>query len=254
MARVLVIEDNPANLDLMTYLLRSFGHTVIEATDGRQGLRAAVEARPDLVICDLQLPVVNGYEVARTLKSDPSLRAVPLVAVTAYAMVDDRGKTLAAGFDGYIPKPIDPQAFVKQVLAFLPKTQVAHARPARRRVLVTDDRSVNLELAQALLTGAGYDVETARTATQALQLARRHSPDLILSDVTMSEGDGYGFIEAVKADPALARIPFVFISSTAMSERERRKGLALGAAKYLFRPMEPDRLLRELEECLEGKA
>lgn len=119
MARVLVIEDNPANMELMTYLLRAFGHTVLEATDGRQGLDAARDARPDLIVCDLQLPLVDGYEIARTLKSDPALRAVPLLAVTAYAMVDDRQKALAAGFDGYLTKPISPESFVPQVQSFL---------------------------------------------------------------------------------------------------------------------------------------
>jgi two-component system cell cycle response regulator len=249
-ARVLVIEDNPANMELMTYLLRSFGHTALEATDGHQGLRAALDARPDLIICDLQLPRIDGYEVARTLKADASMRAVPLLAVTAYAMVDDRGKALAAGFDGYFAKPIDPTTFIQQVQAFLP----AAPRPAKRLVLVTDDRAINLELAQVLLAGAGYEVETALSGAQALQLARERPPDLIVSDVVMAGGDGYSFIQEIKADPALAGIPFVFLTSTAVSEREKRKGLALGAVKYLFRPMEPELLLRELEECLKGEA
>jgi two-component system cell cycle response regulator len=254
MARVLVIEDNPANMELMTYLLRAFGHSVLEATDGRQGVRAALEARPDLIICDLQLPRVDGYEVARTLKADASMRAVPLLAVTAYAMVDDRGKALAAGFDGYFAKPIDPATFIQQIQAFLPAADAAATSKPKRLVLVTDDRAINLELAQVLLAGAGYEVETALSAAQALRLARERPPDLILSDVVMEGGDGYGFIQEIKADPALAGIPFVFLTSTAVSEREKRKGLALGATKYLFRPMEPELLLRELEECLKGEA
>jgi two-component system cell cycle response regulator len=248
-ARVLVIEDNPANMELMTYLLRAFGHSVLEATDGRQGVQAALESRPDLIICDLQLPLVDGYEVARKLKQDASMRAVPLLAVTAYAMVDDRGKALAAGFDGYFAKPIDPATFIPQVQAFLPAAPVL----TRRLILVTDDRAINLELAQALLAGSGYEVETALSAAQALRLARERPPDLILSDVVMEDGDGYGFIRDIKADPALAGIPFVFLTSTAVSEREKRKGLALGAVKYLFRPMEPQMLLRELEQCLKAE-
>lgn len=247
MARVLVIEDNPANMELMTYLLRAFGHAVLEATDGRQGLRAALESRPELIVCDLQLPLMDGYEVARTLKADPALRTVPLIAVTAYAMVDDRQKALAAGFDGYIPKPISPETFVPQVQSFL-APEVPAAR--KGRVLVTDDREINLELARTLLEGAGYEVLTAQTLAQALARARAFPPDLIMSDVCMGEGDGFDFIRQVKEDRALARIPFVFITSTAMKESDRRKGLALGAAKYLFRPLEPEQLLRELEECL----
>ena len=85
-ARILIIEDNPANLELMTYLLSAFGHTVLTAEDGRQGLATARGEGPDLIVCDIQLPEMDGYEVARWLKSDPDLRTVPLVAVTALAM------------------------------------------------------------------------------------------------------------------------------------------------------------------------
>jgi len=88
-ARVLIIEDNPANLELMAYLLGAYGHTVFTAQDGRQGLEAARREHPDLIICDVQLPEMDGYEVARWLKSDAELRHVPLVAVTALAMVGD---------------------------------------------------------------------------------------------------------------------------------------------------------------------
>src|SRR5918999_3982372 len=118
-ARILVVEDNPANLDLMAYLLKAFGYTPLTAQDGEEGLEIARQEEPDLIICDVQLPKLDGYEVARWLKSHPRLRTIPLVAVTALAMVGDRDKVLAAGFDGYIAKPINPQTFVEQVEHFL---------------------------------------------------------------------------------------------------------------------------------------
>jgi two-component system, cell cycle response regulator DivK len=118
-ARILVIEDNSANLELMTYLLKASGHFTISARDGEAGLETALRESPDLVICDIELPKLDGYEVARQLKQHPTLSETPLVAVTAYAMVDDREKVLSAGFDGYISKPIEPELFVSQVEAFL---------------------------------------------------------------------------------------------------------------------------------------
>ena len=118
-ARILIIEDNPANLELMTYLLSTFGHTVLAAEDGSRGLEVARREHPDLIISDVQLPALDGYEVARWLKSDPDLRRTPLVAVTALAMVGDRDRVLAAGFDGYLAKPIDPETFVRQMEVFL---------------------------------------------------------------------------------------------------------------------------------------
>ena len=120
MARILIIEDNAANMQLMAYLLNAFGHTVLEAVNGKIGLATARQTLPDLVLCDLQMPGMDGYEVARRFKHDPDLIDVPLIAVTAYAMVGDRDKVLSAGFDGYIPKPINPELFVGEVEGFLP--------------------------------------------------------------------------------------------------------------------------------------
>jgi CheY-like chemotaxis protein len=120
LAKILVIEDNPTNLQLMVYLLQAFGHTPLEAMDGEAGLELIQRQLPDLVLCDIHLPSLDGFGVARQLKSHPALSAIPLVAVTALAMVGDRDRILSAGFDGYITKPITPETFVGQVEAFLP--------------------------------------------------------------------------------------------------------------------------------------
>src|SRR5437016_12045823 len=111
-ARVLIIEDNAANLELMTYLLTTFGHAPMSADSGEEGLTIARRERPDLILCDIQLPGIDGCGVAAQIKADTGLRGTPIVAVTAFAMVGDRDKILAAGFDGYIPKPIAPETFV----------------------------------------------------------------------------------------------------------------------------------------------
>lgn len=118
-ARILVIEDNPTNLDLMTYVLEAIGHTVLAAATGEDGIRLALEERPDLVLCDIQLPDRDGMEVARLLRRDPRLGGVPFVAVTALAMVGDRERILGSGFDGYIAKPIEPEHFIPALNGFL---------------------------------------------------------------------------------------------------------------------------------------
>src|SRR5438067_910127 len=119
MARILVIEDNPTNLALMSYLLTAYGHEVMTAADGEEGLEVVSRSLPELIISDVQLPKVDGFGVAAQLKSHPALRSIPLLAVTALAMVGDRDKLLVAGFDGYLSKPIDPETFVSTVVAFL---------------------------------------------------------------------------------------------------------------------------------------
>jgi len=119
--RILVIEDNPVNLELMTDLLEGFGFTVLAARGGAQGIDLVRQEKLDLIICDVQMPGMDGYEVANYLKRDPMLRRIPLVAVTALAMVGDRESVLTAGFDGYIDKPISPELFRKQVEGFMEK-------------------------------------------------------------------------------------------------------------------------------------
>ena len=263
-ARILLIDDNAANLELMVYLLEAHGYITLAAADGETGLEIAARDAPDLIICDLQMPGANGYEVARRAKNDPALRAIPLVAVTAFAMVGDRQKALDAGFDGYLPKPIDPETFVQQVGTCLQRdlrrdalpgaeastSSAATPRTRGRTILVVDNLQINLELASALLESSGYNVITTQSPSQALELARRSGPDLILSDVCMPGGSGYELIKAVKSEPRLRSTPFVFLTSTATNESDRRQGLALGAAKFLFRPLEPQVLLTEIESCL----
>ena len=118
-AAVLVIDDNSANLDLMVYLLRAFRHEAIAAADGEQGVTLARQARPAAILCDVQMPRLDGFEVLRILKADPLTRAIPVIAVTALAMVGDRERIMAAGFDGYITKPIVPETFVSQVEQYM---------------------------------------------------------------------------------------------------------------------------------------
>ncbi len=120
-ARTLVIEDNPVNQELFVCLLRAAGHVAIRASSGEAGLHAARYEQPNLIVCDVSLPGINGREVVQQLKLDAITRLIPVVAVTAHAMGSDRDGALAAGFDGYITKPIDPRTFVSQLERFLSK-------------------------------------------------------------------------------------------------------------------------------------
>jgi CheY-like chemotaxis protein len=115
---VLVVEDNKASSDLMAYLLKAAGNTVLTCSDGADAIVIAARERPRVIVMDLQLDRMSGLEAAAVLAADPELRAIPRVAVTAYAMVGDRDRVLKAGFQGYIAKPIEPTTFAAQIKAF----------------------------------------------------------------------------------------------------------------------------------------
>ncbi len=118
-AKILIIEDNEQNLYLVTFLLEKNGHEIVQARSGPEGIELAARLRPDLIMLDIQLPGMDGYEVARELRRNPDLRDVPIVAVTSYAMVGDRERILAAGCNAYIEKPINPETFRSEIEATL---------------------------------------------------------------------------------------------------------------------------------------
>jgi two-component system, cell cycle response regulator DivK len=117
--RILVVEDNERNLKLVRDVLRFAGFDVIEARSGEQGVALAQQSPPDLVLMDLQLPRMDGWEALRVLRQNPLTRDVPVVAVTAFAMKEDRDRAFREGFDGYLDKPISVRALPDQVRRFL---------------------------------------------------------------------------------------------------------------------------------------
>ena len=118
--RILVVEDNELNLKLVRDVLSYAGYEVVEARTGEQGVELAAECRPDLVLMDLQLPGIDGIEALRQLRASPQSKGLPVVAVTAYAMKEDRERAVRAGFDGYLEKPYGIHELPRQVQRFLP--------------------------------------------------------------------------------------------------------------------------------------
>ncbi|HII75852.1 MAG TPA: response regulator [Methanolinea sp.] len=118
--KILYIEDNDQNYYLVSFILNAQGHTVTRARDGREGIDLATREHPDLILLDIQLPVMDGYATARELRRIPGVAATPIVALTSYAMAGDREKALAAGCTGYIEKPINPKTFTEQIKNYFP--------------------------------------------------------------------------------------------------------------------------------------
>jgi len=113
--KILVVEDNPTNLYLVKFILQKAGYEVIEAVNGEEGLQKAITELPGLILMDMQLPVMNGYEATAQIKANEKIRHIPVFALTAFAMRGDREKSLEAGCDAYLKKPIDPENFVEKI-------------------------------------------------------------------------------------------------------------------------------------------
>jgi two-component system, cell cycle response regulator DivK len=119
MSRILIVEDNPRNLKLVRDVLQVKGYDTLEAGTGEEGVRIATAERPDLILMDIQLPGMNGIEALHALRGDPATAAIPVIAVTASVMQDDRKTIMAAGFDAYVGKPINLREFLDSVRAAL---------------------------------------------------------------------------------------------------------------------------------------
>jgi two-component system cell cycle response regulator DivK len=118
---ILIVEDDPTNLKLIRDLLQIKGYTTLEATDGKQGVDMARAKMPDLILMDIQMPVMDGFEATSTLKADPITKSITIVALTAFAMQGDREKCMEAGFNDYITKPLDTRAFMTKIREYLEK-------------------------------------------------------------------------------------------------------------------------------------
>jgi CheY-like chemotaxis protein len=126
MAKILIVEDNEMNRDMLSRRLERKGYTVAMAVDGGEGVEKAASEAPDLILMDMSLPVLDGWEATRRVKANPATKDVPVIALTAHAMAGDRDKTIAAGCDDYDTKPIDLPRLLGKIETLLQKAQAAH--------------------------------------------------------------------------------------------------------------------------------
>ncbi|HJU99723.1 MAG TPA: response regulator [Burkholderiaceae bacterium] len=270
-ASILVIEDNPANMNLMVYLLEAHGYRVLSAWDGEQGVAAARRERPDLVLCDLRLPKLDGHGVLRQLKADPATRAIPVLAASAEPADDGGAALLAAGFDGWLPKAFEPEQLLPALAAWLPpplragplappaSDTGAPANPAaarapelgpagRAHVLLLDAAPANHGLLASVLGQLGYPLTVAANAAQAEACAGQ-AFDLLLCDCG---SDDEAALQAFPI-PALrqfSRLPLIVLrpaldASVAWVPCGRRY-----PARLLAHPIDPKKLVDEIAACL----
>ncbi len=204
MARILIIEDNPTNMELMSYLLTAFGHTPLMAFDGESGVQLAQAELPDLILCDVHLPRLDGYGVVAQLKADPHLRRTPVLAVTALAMLGDRERLLDAGFDGYIGKPIEPEQFVAELAPFFSPSIAPSIAPSTNEappagtLLIVDDDPFMIDILRDFLAQDGYTILSALNAADAIALVAAGSVRVIACDQCMPLMSGTAFLERAR--------------------------------------------------------
>jgi CheY-like chemotaxis protein len=259
-ARVLVIEDEANNLDVAQRIIRAAGHEALIATDGQSGLDLARAQHPDAILVDLLLPRIDGWTVTRTLREEAWAARIPIIAVSALAMQQDRQRAIDAGCDDFVSKPYAP-AELRAVLArFLPENAAPPAgtrksdgavAPVQRlgTVLAVDDEPANLDLISRRLQALGCAVLRASSGEQALAIAERDRPDLLLLDVMMPGIDGWETCRRLKKNELTASIPVIFVTAADATE-DVVKGFEAGGVDYIAKPVEALELAARVRSTL----
>jgi CheY-like chemotaxis protein len=211
--QILIVEDEKPIRDMIAFGLRRAGFDVREAEDCTAARARIADRRPDLLLVDWMLPDQSGLELTRLLKGDPRTRHVAVLAVTGPSRPGTEERVLAAGCDGYIPKPIDTQRLTSQIADLLSRTPVVP--PEKRehlRVLIVDDNPTNRQRLRSTLEAEGHRTIEAGDGLEALEKLRSSDVDAVISDVLMPRMDGYRFSYEVRRSEELRDIPIVTAS------------------------------------------
>ncbi len=258
---ILVIEDNKMNMKLVRSLLQLRKVRVFEAEDAEMGILMAEKNLPDLILMDVQLPGMDGLAATRLIKHNPSLKHIPVVALTSHAMRGDEEKARDAGCDGYISKPIDTRGFLDTLARYLknqqddcqenkmqPETMTSDER--KPKILIVDDELMNVKLMRAILATERFEIFEAHDGVTALRITEEVKVDLILLDVMMPGMDGYEVTQILKNSPQSKSIPVILV--TALSGRDdKMRGLEVGADEFLTKPVNKIEILARVRSMLQ---
>ncbi len=242
---IVLVDDSVAARAYLKKLLQPLDPKVLLATNGKEGLELALTEPVDAVVTDVHMPELNGLDFCKALKKTKDGRRVPVIMVSDFSGPVDINQGFEAGADAYVAKTEAEDQLLNTVRKIL--SQVPQDRD--RTVLVVDDSKAIRAVVEKGLVKAGFNVVTAENPKIAMKILRNRKPDLILSDITMPEMDGFEFCKRVKADPDLAGIPFL-VMSTNNDRTHMKRMIQYGAASYIIKPFNLDQLVILVEKML----
>jgi DNA-binding response OmpR family regulator len=271
MTKILLVEDNELNQDMLSRRLMRRGFEVVFATDGATGVSMASSEKPDLILMDMSLPVMDGWEATQSIKSNPHTASIPIIALTAHAMVGDRDKAMAAGCDDYDTKPVELARLLQKIDALLAtatqnKAIVSppQANPAplptaplpvyipqssettEHRILIVDDNEMNRDMLSRRLNRAGYAVLMAEDGEAGLSLIMEQSVDLILLDIMMPGISGLDVLQQIRQSYSQVQLPIIMATAKDESD-DIVKAFELGANDYVTKPIDLPVLLARIK-------
>ena len=242
---ILLADDSPLIHRHTVPLLEDDGYEVRSAHDGAEAIELARAIGPDLVITDVEMPLVDGYGVCKALRADPALARVPVLICSSLGEAADLERGFDAGADDYLVKPVIPEELSTRVRALVQGSLPA----SRERILVVDDSPAQRHYVADCLARQGFDVTTAEHGRAALDKAQVIRPALIVSDYEMPVMTGFELVHALRRDPELRQIPVIMLTARD-SKRDMAQMRAAGASAYLVKPFSQDKCIALVERTL----
>ncbi|MDB5048954.1 MAG: hypothetical protein JWO30_2025 [Fibrobacteres bacterium] len=252
--KIMVVEDNPITRKMVKVALRTEGYQVLEAADGRAALDMIDKEKPDLILQDLRLPDMTGFELAREYRSRSDLKEIPIIAVTGLLFrKDETSAELMSDFTAVLTKPIEPSRLILLIKGYLAKREAAAGQPGRgMSILVVDDDLSQGKLLKLTLEELGFHVTTAPDGMEALKAAREAPPDFIVSDVLMPRMDGFQLCLALRDENIFPLIGIFLITSIFVEQEDHRIASAVGATALLVRNENPGQVGKAILEQMGG--
>ena len=248
---ILVVEDNPITLKMVSVTLRVGGYEVREACDGKSALELATSEKPDLILQDLILPDINGVDLVQQLRCLPGGAEIPIICFSGFVSRIEETRVAGAGFTDFLVKPVESSQLVRTIQTYLPVFHIPADQPGReQRVLIVDDDAVQLKLLRLLFSQRGFSVDTAPNGRTALAQAAAQRPDLIVSDILMPVMDGFQLCYALRRHAALKDTPLLLVSSHYVEEPDRVFARRIGADGYVARGDSADGIVAAALEVL----
>ncbi|MBI5872850.1 MAG: response regulator [Candidatus Omnitrophica bacterium] len=243
--KVLVIDDEADIREIVRLYLADEGCEVIEAENGHEGILKAQQIQPDLIVLDIMMPGINGFEVAKHLKDDPNTQGIPIIILSVLA----HDSQYRQGIMDYISKPFRQEELVNIVRNIFEKVE---GKAGKKTVLVVDDDPDIVDIIAICLKDNHIIPEKAYNGQEALERVKSKTVDLILLDINMPGMNGFEVIKHLKDDKATCDIPIVVLTGTYISEEDKKHGLTLGVAKYLTKPFSGEDLVKEIKGAFHG--
>lgn len=253
---LLIVDDNAMNRDMLARRLDREGYRIATASGGRAALAMVAQQKYDLILLDILMPDMDGYQVLEALKRDPATRDIPVVMLTAVNEIDSVVRSFEMGAEDYLTKPFNIP-FVKSRIttclrASQPVAPSIAGEIAGANILVVDDNAMNRDMLTRRLEREGYHIVTASGGCAALELVSTQPFDLVLLDILMPDLNGYQVLETLKGDPVTRDIPVVML--TAVNEVDSLKScIELGAEDYLIKPFNALLLRTRIASILRGR-